>query len=283
MSRMLPRILFVALLVLATSQSSEARTWYVNEAGTGDAPTIPAAMDSAAYGDTVLVGPGTYSGQVYMDSGVVLRSEAGPTSTVLRDSPSQVVWFGEGVSGSLEGFTVTGGGGFERGAVACWGADDFAIRDNVMTGNWEAGITCDFCDGGEISGNTVVDNMGMGIWIQQMTFGVNVHNNVCVGNWWTGIQISESDLELECNNSWGNGDGDYDISFNWDPYSNFSEDPLFCDREAGDFTLDTCSPCLAGNHPYGYDCGLIGALGQGCDSPSSAESGTWGTIKALFR
>jgi len=35
-----------------------SRTWYVRNDGTGDAPTIQAAVDSAAAGDTVLIGLG---------------------------------------------------------------------------------------------------------------------------------------------------------------------------------------------------------------------------------
>jgi hypothetical protein len=31
-----------------------------------------------------------------------------------------------------------------------------------------------------------------------------------------------------------------------------------------DYRLEPGSPCLPGNHPYGYDCGLIGAHGIGC-------------------
>ena len=59
MGRTTTTLVISIALVFAGTTSPEARTWYVNEAGTGDAPTIPAAMDSAAYGDTVLVGPGT--------------------------------------------------------------------------------------------------------------------------------------------------------------------------------------------------------------------------------
>ncbi len=48
---------------------------------------------------------------------------------------------------------------------------------------------------------------------------------------------------------------------------NISADPLFCDAANDGYTLDARSPCLPGNHPDGVDCGLIGALGQGCSTP----------------
>lgn len=51
---------------------------------------------------------------------------------------------------------------------------------------------------------------------------------------------------------------------------NFAGDPLFCELEAGDLTLAANSPCLPGNHPDGADCGLIGALGEGCE-PAGVE------------
>jgi hypothetical protein len=56
-------------------------------------------------------------------------------------------------------------------------------------------------------------------------------------------------------------------------------DPLFCDQEAGDFTLREGSPCLP-EDPFG--CGLVGALGQGCGAVS-IESKSWGAIKGLYR
>ncbi len=64
----------------------------------------------------------------------------------------------------------------------------------------------------------------------------------------------------------------------------FSECPSFCNAAAGDFHLCDGSPCLPGNHPYGADCGLIGALGEGCAcGPSATEPTTWSKIKSMFK
>jgi len=277
----------ITLTLLAAPGPSGARTWYVNEAGTGDAPTIPAAMDSAAYGDTVLVGPGTYYGWIDMTDGVTLMSELGPTETILTHHLWEVVTFWQGASGSLEGFTITGvqWDGPECGAVLCSEAGDFLIAGNVVTGNLSCGISCRDCYTGlgRILGNTVVDNGSRGIDIVFCMDHVQVYKNISVGNA-CGICMHESLGAVECNDCWGNTGADY---HGFDPApSNFSADPFFCDREVGDFTLNSCSPCLPGNHPLGYDCGLIGALGQGCDYPSQVEEEggrSWGGIKALFR
>ena len=59
---------------------------------------------------------------------------------------------------------------------------------------------------------------------------------------------------------------------------NLSEDSLFCDAAAGDFTIDAISPCCAESNPT---CQLIGAWGSGCDTP--VETISWRSIKAMFR
>lgn len=77
----------VCSILLLPSQTI-GRTWLVEVDGNGDAPTIQAGLDSALSGDTVLVGPGTYTGDGNKNlslSGkfLVLRSELGPTETVI--------------------------------------------------------------------------------------------------------------------------------------------------------------------------------------------------------
>jgi hypothetical protein len=87
-----------------------------------------------------------------------------------------------------------------------------------------------------------------------------------------------------CSDLFGNAGGDW-IECIADQYGadgNFTADPLFCGPDFGDFTLRSDSPCLPGNHPDGYDCGLIGALGEGCGG-TAVERTTWGSVKSMFR
>jgi hypothetical protein len=84
---------------------------------------------------------------------------------------------------------------------------------------------------------------------------------------------------LSCSNVYQNT---ADASCPIDAGANFSMDPLFCDLEGGDYSLEAESPCLPGQHPDGAACGLIGAFGAGCES-TPIERTSWGRIKALYR
>ena len=103
-------------------------------------------------------------------------------------------------------------------------------------------------------------------------------------------------MRLTCSDLWGNVGGDW-IGCIADQYGidgNFSSDPLFCGladgstpmihSDASPYSLHSDSPCLPGNHPYGYDCGLIGAWGVGCScGPTRSEPTTWGAIKSMYK
>jgi hypothetical protein len=68
----------IALLLAATPTS--ARIWYITPDGTGDAPTIQAAIDSAAAGDEVFLASGTfYETEIRMKSRIVLRGTVAGT------------------------------------------------------------------------------------------------------------------------------------------------------------------------------------------------------------
>jgi hypothetical protein len=121
---MAPRIvvfLIVLFLLLLIASRLESRTWCVAADGSGDAPTIQAGVDSAAAGDTVLVGNGTYTdttrvliggeekavcARVYRN--IVLASEKGPRETVIDYSAGDVgVYVAPGGSGAVvRGFKI---------------------------------------------------------------------------------------------------------------------------------------------------------------------------------
>jgi hypothetical protein len=94
-----------------------------------------------------------------------------------------------------------------------------------------------------------------------------------------------NDVTITCCDLYANAGGSW-VGCLEDQYGingNFSGCPSFCAAHAGDFHLCDQSPCLPGNHPDGYDCGLIGAWDVGCScGPTATESTTWGEIKAEF-
>jgi hypothetical protein len=118
-----------------------ARTWYVNISGTGDAPTIAAALDSAVAGDTVLVGPGTYGENLDIPPAVVLKSERGPLETYIHgvgdgSIPSPVFAVTVYEHATLDGFRV------DQSLSATVSARDWAIvRNNIIGGTAVAGIS----------------------------------------------------------------------------------------------------------------------------------------------
>jgi hypothetical protein len=72
---------------------------------------------------------------------------------------------------------------------------------------------------------------------------------------------------LQCCDVYGNQGGDWVdcIAGQEGINGNMSVDPAFCAPDIGDLSLQSSSPCAPGNHPDGYDCGLIGALPIGCE------------------
>lgn len=83
----------IYLILLWTSVS--ARTWNVLLDESGDAPTIRAAIDSSASGDTILVWPGTYEQDTVRvtNKSIVLTSVGGPEVTVI---PNPILFSGSG-------------------------------------------------------------------------------------------------------------------------------------------------------------------------------------------
>ena len=125
----------LAVLVCAAmpSMALGATTWVVGS-GVTDLPTIQAAVDIAAHGDTIIVSPGTYSGRGNRD--VDLQGQAITIQGALPDDPSVVEKTVIDCAGSLKephrgfyvvdcngvvlsGLTITHGLSSAGGAVYC--------------------------------------------------------------------------------------------------------------------------------------------------------------------
>ncbi len=91
-------------------------------------------------------------------------------------------------------------------------------------------------------------------------------------------------MVLTCCDIYGNTGGDWveDLAGQLGVEGNISADPIFCDPVNHNYFLHVDSPCLPGNHPAGYDCGLIGALGEGCGA-TPTRMATWGQLKGHYR
>jgi hypothetical protein len=100
----------VGLCLCLGSVAASANVWQVKADGTGDLPTIQAAIDAAVSADTVLVFPGTYAEHCHIDAKtLVVRSQDGAETTILDGQLSGRVLVIHSGDVTLEGFTIENG------------------------------------------------------------------------------------------------------------------------------------------------------------------------------
>ncbi len=150
----------------------------------------------------------------------------------------------------IENCSADGNGG----GLSCWGSN-LTLSQSLITG----------CSAGEL---------GAGIYLENAFFNLNESIVAFNDGGSQGIyQFDENGgNNLSCNIVFGHLPGDYGgfIPDHTGTNGNLSLDPIFCDAEAGDYTLHTRSPGLPANN----DCGLlIGPFGGGCNDPIYIISG----------
>lgn len=146
----------------------------------------------------------------------------------------------------VTGCTFTGNSARQGGGLLCGSPGPISIANCTFSGN-------------------IAFNIGAGISVLNHAELTMSNTIVTFSTDGEGVQ-SFGSATLLCCDLYGNAGGDWvgAIADQYGVDGNFSADPLFCDEGNRDFSLATNSPCLPGNHPDGYDCGQIGAMGQGC-------------------
>ena len=102
-----------ALAILTMScPDAGAATWNVHEDGSGDAPTIQAALDLAASGDSILIHPGHYYERPVAQKNLTVIGVGGPEATTIDgdgvESAFYITDFAE--SFVLQGLRIVGSG-----------------------------------------------------------------------------------------------------------------------------------------------------------------------------
>lgn len=292
---------FLAVLFFSPFNLRSA-TWIVKSDGSGDAPTIQAAIDSAFAGDTILVFAGLYvENSIFINKDqLTLISKEGPENTILEDSdpPPNILGLSNSSHVVVKGFTFRN---CVWTALTLYQCYNILIEDNIFSNNVLHAIYVELCsnvtikecllyensngiymlgNGCILSNNTISHNAGDGVCLQAIAT-YELSNNLIVYNDMGVTTGIGSSIICSCNNVFNYG---FNYTIDPDPTGtngNISIDPQYCAFDppgSGNFYIQSDSPCLPGNHPIGYPCGLIGKYSAGCGE-TSVKSESWGKIK----
>jgi predicted outer membrane repeat protein len=133
------------LLLLTLPAVTPAATIHVSGSGGGDYATIQEGINAASTGDTVIVGPGTYTGPQNreLDTGgvdMVVMSQTGPENTIIdcgRLGRAFHIHLEESGETAVSGFTITRGLASSGGGILVYNAgpviENCVFRDNTAT------------------------------------------------------------------------------------------------------------------------------------------------------
>jgi predicted outer membrane repeat protein len=185
---------------------------------------------------------------------------------------------------------MTSNSAFSGGAIAVRNGCTPAITTTVLhhnTADQGSAVWWDFLAGGTLESCTIVENTALVLQGGALSFSPisspSILGNIVAFNASGGALaiLSGSSPVFGCNDVFGNNGGN-SLSGGIDLGTNFELDPLFCNAGAGDFSLQSSSPCL-----FVEGCGQVGALGAGScvtvTAGASLEAVTWGSLKARYR
>lgn len=173
---------------------SSANTYYLNSEGTGDFPTIQAAVDVASSGDVLVLAPGTYTGEgnrdVLVEKSVVIRSTNPDDPNVVSDTvihcggteeePHRA--FSLFTDSDIMGLTIRNGVSDCGGGIYC---------ESLLAGNERIAVTLDSCR----FVNNTADSEGGAVY-----------------SWIVNLQIQGSAFERNSSGTYGGAIYSYDSS-----------------------------------------------------------------------
>lgn len=294
--------------------------YVVNPEGTGDFPTIQAAIDGVVDGDLIELASGTYSGDGNRDldyggKRITIRSQALHPDSVIIDCGGSAseshrgfdFTSGEWASAVLEGVTVMNGyiDVYSGGGIRCNNSHPTitnckvincfadASGGGIYTNNSQPTISyttvaqCQadngggafFSNAGALTVNhcTFSDNDASGRGGGVYCFGTDLTLNNSIISYSVDGEATYcyySTMALSCCDVYANEGGDWVGCIEGQDVlnDNISEDPLFCDRMAGNYYLGAYSPCVE-FAPPNFDCPQIGACGIGCTLEDVEDDG----------
>ncbi len=262
-------IMSITVLTILSAAGMTA-TIYVPD----DHSTIQEAIDASASGDTIIVRPGRYVGEIcFLGKAITLESEKGARRTIIDGGgvthvfPVVLFYNGEGNDSVLDGFTITNGvtdTSWIRGGIYCDHTSP-VIKNNIITGNnTTSGGGCRLWGGSPILINNIITGnkgrYGGGLYIWNWSTPQLV-NNTITGNTaeeWGGGMVCQASPVITNTIIWGNtapqepgihvSSGTPDITYSdieggWAGAGNFDADPLLVDPANEDFHLSWQSPC----------------------------------------
>jgi hypothetical protein len=153
-----------------------------------DPKTIQKVVNAAAYGDTVLVAPGTYP-RVLVRPGIRLISEKGPEETKLRNDRLWVIHATDADTlNVVEGFTLDGGKACN--SVVLVERSTLLIRNCAIRGGW-AGVNGQFAD--VRAENCKIRDCQNGVYLNESK-GVIIENDI--RDCGTGIRLVSSSPQI---------------------------------------------------------------------------------------
>lgn len=152
---------------------------------------IQDAIDSAQPGETILVDSGTYEESVVVDKQLVLRgiNSGNGQPLVETDNGPAITLKADGIV--LEGFSARSSSGWTGDAGILVLSDDNIIRNNVASGNGNAGMIFLFCHNNTIAGNAAEGNGNEGLLLKNCSRNLLEANRANKNKY--GLKLAASD------------------------------------------------------------------------------------------